>query len=147
MNLKQNGLRRRVEIESRRIPSQHRQLDQFYGVLVDVLAHRDAAGSRTAFAHFADACRAHFAMEDEIYFPALHGLRPDLEHALTELVQEHRAMVRTLERLASLFEADRLAEAEGELDRLVTRLQAHEGREERILEGLRPARPAGGGPS
>lgn len=147
MNLKQNGLRRRVEIESRRIPSQHRQLDQFYGVLASALERRDLPGARSAFSHFADACRAHFAMEDEIYFPALHGLRPDLEPTLTDLVQEHRAMVRTLERLASLFEADRLAEGEGELDRLVTRLQAHEGREERILEGLRSPRPEGDGTS
>lgn len=138
MSLKQSGLRRRMEIESRRIPSQHRQLDQLYGTLSDTLDHGSPQAARTAFAHFADACRAHFAMEDAIYFPALHGLRPDLDRDLTELVEEHRELVSTLERLGDLFEDERPAEAEGELDRFVTRLQAHEGREERILEGMRP---------
>jgi len=137
MAVHQRGLRRRVEIESRRIPAQHRQLDQLYGALVDALEHRGVQAGAAAFRRFQDACRAHFAMEDEVYFPALHGLRPELDADLATLVEEHRAFEATLEELEALFAAGRLAEAEQELDRLVPRLAAHEGREERLLDGLR----------
>jgi len=148
MAVHQRGLRRRVEIESRRIPAQHRQLDQLYGALIDALEHRGAqAAAAAAFRRFQDACRAHFAMEDEVYFPALHGLRPELDADLAALVEEHRALTATLEELEALFEAGRLAEAEEGLDRLVPRLAAHEGREERLLDGLRGGGEGRGAPS
>jgi len=153
MTVEQRGLRRRVEIESRRIPAQHRQLDQLYGVVLGALEDRSAQAAATAFRRFQEACRAHFAMEDEVYFPALHGLRPELDADLAALVEEHRALEAVLAELEALFEAGRLAEAENALDRLVPRLAAHEGQEERLLDGLRgggrpeepAARPEGSG--
>jgi len=140
MNLKQNGLRRRVGIEARRISSQHRQLDQFYGMLAEALRRERPADARSAFQRFRDALEAHFTMEDEIHFPALHGLRPDLEAQLSALVAEHRDFRQQLETLQGQFDRSELGPGAEVLDDFVTRLAAHEGREEKLLADL-PASP------
>ena len=136
MDLKQDGLRRRVGIEARRISSQHRQLDQFYGMLAEALRRERPAEVRSAFQRFRDALEAHFTMEDEIHFPALHGLRPDLEPQLSALVTEHGAFREQLESLQGHFDRSELDPGAGLLDELVTRLAAHEGREEKLLADL-----------
>lgn len=137
MDLKQNGLEKRVQIESRRISSQHRQLDQFHELVATALEHGEPAQVRSAFTRFRDALEAHFSVEDDVYFPAVHGLRPELERELTALVADHREMRRQLEKVQALFDADRLAEGGAALDAMVTALIDHEAREERLLDRLR----------
>jgi iron-sulfur cluster repair protein YtfE (RIC family) len=137
MNLKQNGLEKRVQIESRRISSQHRQLDQFHELVATALEHGEPAQVRSAFTRFRDALEAHFSVEDDVYFPAVHGLRPELERDLTALVADHREMRRQLEKVQALFDADRLAEGGASLDAMVTVLIDHERREEQLLDRLR----------
>jgi iron-sulfur cluster repair protein YtfE (RIC family) len=136
MNLKQNGLEKRVQIESRRISSQHRQLDQFHEMVATALEHGDPAQVRSAFTRFRDALEAHFSVEDDVYFPAVHGLRPQLESELTSLVADHREMRRQLEKVQDLFDADRLAEGGAALDAMVSVLIEHETREERLLDQI-----------
>jgi iron-sulfur cluster repair protein YtfE (RIC family) len=137
MNLKQNGLEKRVQIESRRISSQHRQLDQFHELVAAALEHGEPVQVRGAFTRFRDALEAHFSVEDDVYFPAVHGLRPELERDLTALVADHREMRRQLEKVQALFDADRLAEGGAALDAMVTVLIDHERREEQLLDRLR----------
>jgi iron-sulfur cluster repair protein YtfE (RIC family) len=137
MNLKQNGLEKRVQIESRRISSQHRQLDQFHEMVATALEHGDPAQVRSAFTRFRDALEAHFSVEDDVYFPAVHGLRPQLESELTSLVADHREMRRQLEKVQQLLDADRLAEGGAALDAMVSVLIEHETREERLLDQIR----------
>lgn len=138
MSVTQRGLERRVAIEARRISSQHRQLDELYALLTRALAQGDAEGSRRGFQRFRDALEAHFAMEDEVHFPALHGLRPELETSLMELVADHRGFVGELDRVAAELEADELEAAAARLTSMANRLAAHEDREEAMLADLRP---------
>jgi hemerythrin len=136
MNLKQTGLGRRMQIEGRRISDQHRQLDQLFGLVAAALEGDDAAAARAAFQRFRDALEAHFSMEDDVHFPALHGLRPALEPELTALVEEHRHFRTELEALAAQLTSGALAEAADAVDRFVTGLATHEGREEKLLAAL-----------
>jgi hypothetical protein len=131
-NPEQPGLRMRVGREARRISSQHRQLDVFYGLVADALDGGRDRRARSEFLRFHDALDAHFTMEDRIHFPALHGLRPELDEELAALVQEHHAFRSDLEEMARLLEAQDLEACRTRLDAFVTRLAAHEGREERI---------------
>jgi hypothetical protein len=130
----QPGLRMRVAREARRISNQHRQLDLFYEALLKSLFHENVAKSRSEFLRFHDALDAHFTVEERIHFPALHGLRPELDDELASLVEEHKAFRSTLDHLAGLLEAKELARCSEELDGFVIDLAAHEGREERMGE-------------
>jgi len=130
----QPGLRLRVGREARRISSQHRQLDTFYGMVLDSLSNGRAERARSEFLRFHDALEAHFTVEEQIHFPALHGLRPELDAELAALVEEHRTFRDALDQIAQTLEASNLPRAAEELDRLVLGLAAHEGREERMAE-------------
>ena len=140
MNPKQPGLERRVGQETRRVSNQHRQLNVFYEMLSDALRQGDGGQAREVFRRLGDALEAHFAMEDEFYFPSLHGLRPDLEAEIAALMDEHQVFRAELQTLARRLEReDGLAEAGRALEAFVGRLASHEAREERLLEGTRSA--------
>lgn len=130
----QPGLRMRVSRESRRISNQHRQLDLFYEMLLKSLFRENVEKARSEFLRFHDALEAHFTVEERIHFPALHGLRPELDAELTDLVEEHKRFRATLAELSRLLEQKDLAGCSEELDRFVVELAAHEGREERMGE-------------
>jgi len=130
----QPGLRMRVSRESRRISNQHRQLDLFYEMLLKSLFRENVAKARSEFLRFHDALEAHFTVEERIHFPALHGMRPELDAELAALVEDHKGFRSTLDQLADLLEKKELARCSDELDRFVVELAAHEGREERMGE-------------
>jgi hemerythrin superfamily protein len=130
----QPGLRMRISRESRRISNQHRQLDLFYEMLLKSLFRENVAKARSEFLRFHDALDAHFTVEEQIHFPALHGLRPELDEELAALVEDHKAFRSTLDELAQLLESKDLARCSDSLDRFVVELAAHEGREERMSE-------------
>jgi hemerythrin superfamily protein len=134
MEPEQPGLRRRVSREARRISNQHRQLDAFYELVVRSLDGDSQDRARSEFLRFHDALDAHFTIEEQVHFPALHGLRPELDEDLTRLVEEHRTFRDALERLAELIEGGDLARCARDLDRFVVELAQHEGREERMAE-------------
>lgn len=130
----QPGLRRRLAREARRISNQHRQLDVFYGEVLRWLDLANAERARAEFQRFHDALDAHFTVEERIHFPALHGLRPELDAELADLVEEHRTFRETLARLTALLERAALEACAEALDRFVIDLARHEGREERMGE-------------
>jgi iron-sulfur cluster repair protein YtfE (RIC family) len=136
MNLKQDGLTRRLAIEARRIASQHRQLDELYGLLLSALDGEPLAVVLRGFERFRDALEAHFAMEDDVHFPAFHGLRPDLESRLTALIEEHKVMRQVLDDVQDCFKGGDLEKGAKYLDALVVRLARHEEIEEQLIGGL-----------
>lgn len=142
MNPDQPGLRRRMLREARRISSQHRQLDDFHAALADALARGTADEARASFVRFGDALDAHFSLEDQLYFPALRGLRPDLDAQLAALVREHAEFRADLEALQQALDAAALEDGAARLDRFADALARHEEREERLVEEIAgPAPP------
>ena len=136
MNLKQDGLSRRLAIEARRISSQHRQLDELYGLLLSALDGEPLAAVQRGFERFRDALEAHFAMEDDVHFPAFHGLRPELESRLTALIEEHKVMRKALDVVQARLQSGDLEAGAKQLDALVVRLARHEEIEEQLIGGL-----------
>jgi iron-sulfur cluster repair protein YtfE (RIC family) len=139
VGVKQEGLEKRVAFEARRISSQHRQLEAFHELVAQALAAGEPGGVLRAFMRFRDALEAHFAMEDEIFFPAMHGLRPELEVELTVLVQQHHAMRAQIAEIQALFDAEQLGDGGRVLDAMVGTLSQHEEREERLQAVVRGA--------
>jgi len=127
------GLRLRMRGEERRISSQHKQLGDLFQL---TLASVTVGGPRKAigdFLLFETALEAHMSLEEDIYFPALHGLRNDLEDELIRLVAEHREIrtaLRDVKKCLSTATGDETRSALNEFADLIDR---HEAEEEDLL--------------
>ncbi len=135
-----HGLERRVRQETRRISSQHRKLDTLFAMLEAAVRNADPILVRQTFERFGDALDAHFSLEDGFYFPALHGLHPELDHQLAELVKEHETLRSDLAALGAALEDGPASAAEAALDRFAGSLTLHEEKEERLVAGIRGSR-------
>ncbi|WP_433257784.1 hemerythrin domain-containing protein [Streptosporangium sp. CA-135522] len=85
---------------------------------------------------FCEALHAHHAGEDEVLFPHLDGLHPELAEVLARLRSEHQTVARILARIRSLTETGDRAATGAELDRLAGELEAHLDYEEEQLVPL-----------
>lgn len=138
----QPGLRKRMQREVRRLSSQHRQLDDFFDMLMAALERNSLEGARAAFLRFRDALEAHVTLEDRVFFPAIHGLRPDLGDELALLVEEHRDFREQLELLHDWIARGSQQRFEQGIDELASQISQHEQREEELLLQLTPRSPA-----
>ena len=138
MSPREPGLEHRVQRQTRRIFSQHRQLDEMYELLLRKVDQGTAEPVQEVFRSFEQALDAHFSLEEEHTFPAVRGLHPELDAALATLVREHGAFRRYLEKLRSLLERQELGAFGAPLEALALRLAEHEGHEEQLLEKAEP---------
>jgi iron-sulfur cluster repair protein YtfE (RIC family) len=127
------GLDLRLRREALRVASQHHQLDQFHEVFENALARGDAAAAQQSFARFADALEAHFKLEEQVYFPALHGRDALTAPELGELVREHDALREALDEIHRALRARDLAASDAALGAWLPRLVLHERREEALM--------------
>jgi hypothetical protein len=128
-----SGLRLRMRGEERRISSQHRQLGDLFERTLDSV---EAIGPRKAvgdFLLFQTALEAHMSVEEDIYFPALHGLRNDLKDELIELAEEHKKIQIALENVKYLMTRSVEHDAKLALIELANRIEDHEEKEEALL--------------
>jgi hemerythrin-like domain-containing protein len=127
------GLRMRMRSEERRISSQHKQLGDLYERVLASVAGGSPRKAIGDFLLFATALEAHMSVEEEIYFPALHGLRNDVGAELVELVTEHQQIRASLPPIQERLAADDRALALAALDALADRVERHEQVEESLL--------------
>jgi len=130
------GLRYRLRRTARKIAAQHQHL---HAILVDFdVALAEGSRDRVAevYGRYRSALEAHFALEEEVLFPALHGLQPEHEPELDALSRDHEAFLTELAGLGERLADDRLDAFEGAFRDLVRELDLHERREEVIAQGL-----------
>ena len=124
------GLRHRLRRALRRVESQHVQMRALLHELEEAARSKDAAAKSEPLAHLRDALAAHFELEDQVLFPALHGLSPGARISLEALSEQHREFLTELgDMLASKCACD--AEAVAGLH---ASIGEHERREELLLE-------------
>ncbi len=138
------ALHMRIGTGTRRLSSQHRQLDLFYAMVREALERGSLRGARVAFVRFRDALEAHVAMEEQVFFPALHGLDPSLEAELTGFVEDHAELRAVLERIHDLLAEGALETSRSELSAFADRVADHERREEDLVSRI--SGPSSGGP-
>lgn len=132
------GLRLRMRAEERRIAEQHERLDALCREVYSELDKDGAGAAINDYLLFLTALDAHMKIEEEIYFPAVHGLSPDVGAALSRLVAEHEAIRAEAEVVkAALKAACRRgvdpAAARWALRSLARQVAAHEEEEEDVL--------------
>ena len=127
------GLRARMRTEERRISAQHERIDAFCREVLRRIDRDGPAQSMEEFARLQEAIEAHMAVEDEVYFPALHGLRPDVEPELRSLIEEHEQMRRQVEGVRELLLAGDRERGSRALGDLTRRIERHELAEEELI--------------
>lgn len=141
----QSGVRARMAIEARRIAAQHRKLRQLQARVVESLAMGQPADDRRgAFQRFHDALESHFSLEEDLYFPALHGLRPELEDRLIALKNEHETLRQDLSELRPVFAGSDTNRCRRCLDEFVVSMSNHESREETLIAPFVPSSSVSG---
>jgi hypothetical protein len=130
------GLRYRIRRALRQISDQHRALHEIHGRLAGALEADDRREASDAFVRFRHALGAHFELEEEVFFPALHGLHPEEGADLEALGREHGALLAALQRIAPLLEAAPLERFSTQLAGFRGELGAHERREEGLVSRL-----------
>jgi hypothetical protein len=136
MDLGDSGLRYRIRRALRQIEEQHRQLHELRDRLAAAVAARDRADLRDGFVRYRHALGAHFELEDEVFFPALHGLDPGEGADLEELSREHGGLLGGLGRLATLLEDPGFEPFAAALAAFGRELARHERREECLVSRL-----------
>lgn len=128
----QTGLRHRLRRALRRVEAQHQHLRPLLAEAEEASRVGADGPLRERLTRFCDALRAHFELEDQVIFPALHGLSPASQARLETLSDEHGVF---LSELLSLQGAAAGSAAEA-LPRLRAALGEHERREEQLLESI-----------
>ncbi len=132
MDQMETGLRHRLRRCARQISDQHRHLKPIFGELLGALEQGSADGLRDPLDQLTEAIRAHFSLEDEMLFPALHGLRPQYGADLESLTREHEDFLAQLDRLGATLD-ESVDAFQREFDTFRAALREHEKREERIV--------------
>ncbi|MGI9591193.1 MAG: hemerythrin domain-containing protein [Myxococcota bacterium] len=135
MNPLNHGLQYRMRRAARQMGEQHAQLAQILAELGPAITERRQGDARALFERYRDAIEAHFSLEEDVFFPALHGLHPEHASELELLGHEHAGLKAQIERLGGLLERDFAAFGAG-VSALVQALANHEGREERLARAL-----------
>jgi iron-sulfur cluster repair protein YtfE (RIC family) len=125
--------RRRV---LRRIAAQHLRLDEMADAVVRAIEEAVLVTARTSLARFAEAMCAHFAMEEDVDFPALLVLNPELREPLRCLSADHSQLVEDLAAVDEMLAQAPRADAHRAFDQLVIVMGSHELREERLLDSV-----------
>ena len=121
------GLRKRLEIERRRIKAQHAMLGELF---IDFLS----PGGLDPF-HFAllrSGLIAHFEMEERVMIPALHGSSPERAPELLQLVEEHKQFLHLLDVIGRAIDRSETNQAVETAVSLMEQLTDHEQREEAL---------------
>jgi hypothetical protein len=133
------GLRLRMRSEEQRITSQHERLDELCREVYTRIDKDGAALAINDFLLFMTALDAHMTVEEDIYFPALHGLCADAGDELTTLVGEHSELRQGADEIRLCLKSGDREGARLGLDRLARQISEHEQAEEdliaRITEG------------
>jgi hypothetical protein len=127
----ETGLRHRLRRALRRTEAQHVKLRALLSELEGSLSAGKTGSIARQLARFCDALEAHFDLEDEVLFPALHGLHPPSKVALEALSSEHRLFLSELRGMLAAPSLDETTFA-----RLRRALGEHERREEQLLESI-----------
>jgi len=127
------GLKLRMRGEERRISSQHRQLEELFDRVMESVRVGGTHKAVNDFLLFSTALEAHMSVEEDIYFPALHGLRNDVGDELGALIDEHQNIREKLADLRSNLASNDEEEGRAALERLATAVDRHEKTEEKLI--------------
>ena len=111
----------------------HQHCDALFATAEAAVAKGDWGAAADAWARFHDALRHHFAMEEEVLFPAFEA-RTGMTQGPTQVMRmEHRQMTDLLNQLADALARQDTDTFLGDCETLLIIMQQHNMKEEHIL--------------
>ncbi len=126
----------RLRRVARRISFQHQKLESLYRTLARALAKDDEREAQAQLAQFCDVIAAHFSLEEDVCFPALARLWPEMRGRIADLAREHDRFREELDQIQRRLGASEREGAEARFDRLAAELAGHDSREEKLIERI-----------
>ena len=134
-----SGLRYRLRRVARQISDQHRSIGEIFRALCSAVADRTKPEAAEALRRYREAVCAHFDLEEQVFFPAIHGLEMTLASELRDLTRSHGHFRDALTNLEDDFEETPPEDFQERLCQLDEQLAIHESVEEQLLEQLNEA--------
>jgi hemerythrin len=136
-----SGLRYRLRRAARQVGEQHRHIAEIYIALGNAVASRTKQDAAEALRRYEEAIHAHFSLEEEVFFPAIHGIETTQDGEVGNLANTHDELRVELRSLV-----DALSDADPEifsdsLHRFAKHLAIHESHEEGLLERINAIAP------
>jgi len=115
------------------LATDHKHCDQLFAASEEMAANGDWDNAAASFQRFHDALRHHFAMEEEVMFPAFEA-RTGMSQGPTAVMRsEHSQMTGLLERLSGAVARKDSNAYLGDADTLLILMQQHNVKEEQML--------------
>lgn len=111
----------------------HGHCDEFYLSAERLAAAKDQSAAGAAFARFVEAMTHHFAMEEEVLFPAFEGVTGGEGGPTAVMRHEHGQMRELFEMMGAALTNAQADEFLAQADTLLVLMQQHNAKEERIL--------------
>ena len=116
-----------------KVATQHRLIESLLKELARAVSDGDGARSRSRLASLRRALEAHFALEEDHYFPALREARPDLDADLRALEEQHGQLRADLDRIAAGVDEPTLEPVRSALGAFDACFRRHEETEGKVL--------------
>ena len=131
----------RIRRTARLVGGQYERLAPIFAELNTAVASGNTREAETAAFRLEGAMRAHFLLEEQIFFPALQGLYPDREPELRMLMKDHEHLRAQLRALIDRILASQLQLAAKSIADCSATLCEHEAREEIFVKALAEGEP------
>jgi hypothetical protein len=132
----ETGLRHRIGRLVEQIARQHRYLQELRTEIDVALERGSRADARRGLDQFSAALTAHFELEQNVFFPALHGLEPTRKRDLEALEQEHAVLLAELQDVRTAVESAVQADSAARFRSCLERLRSHERIEEELVAAI-----------
>lgn len=111
----------------------HKRCDNLFAAAEAAVAEQDWTRASAGFDTFRDALQHHFAMEEDVMFPAFEG-RTGMRQGPTMVMRsEHRQMSELLNRMSGAIGRKDMDAFLGDADTLLILMQQHNVKEEQML--------------
>jgi len=111
----------------------HRDCDAGWATVEKALNLGDADTGRRAWTEFEAAMIRHFAMEEEVLFPALEQATGMTQGPIAVMRMEHEQMKGLMKQISAALDSGDFDEAMDQGDTLLMVIQQHNGKEEGVL--------------
>ncbi len=136
------GARRYAKRIRRQIADQHRNIDRFFLTLALAVSDRRKSEMRAAFNRYRSVISDHFALEEQVFFPAIRTEDPGRKPEIERLIRSHDRLLDELAQMEDQLESLSSEDFSRRLHGFATMLAIHENKEEVLIAATTNAQMA-----
>ena len=136
------GPRHYTKRTGRQIADQHRSIDRLFLTLALAVSDRRKSEARAAFNRYRSVISDHFALEEQIFFPAIQIEDPGRKPEIESLIRSHDRLLDELAQMEEQLESLSREDFSRRLHGFATMLAIHENKEEVLVTATTNAQMA-----